>query len=84
MTNSIIEDDMPDRWLEPEAYKTLIRLNYIKSIQSHIPNKCKECNSELAISEDEVYCPKCGLIHQASTDYHAGIHFHLPYGLRLG
>ena len=49
MTNSNIEDkeDMPDRWLTPRDWEKYMRLSYIKSIQSHIPNKCPDCQSIL-------------------------------------
>ena len=85
MTNSIIEEEnMPDRWLEPEDYRIRMRLNYIQSIQSHIPPKCPECNTHLIIDDEQIYCPACGLVTQDSTMFNNGIKFNLPHGLRLG
>ena len=59
------------------------RLYYIKSIQAHVPNTCPECNNELIVDEEQIYCPNCGLITQDSYDYQAGIKYHLPHGLKL-
>lgn len=83
ISNSIVEDDMPDRWLEPENYKIYMRLCFIKSIQSHIPSYCPECGESLTVDEDQIYCPKCGLITQSSTTYSAGLKFRLPHGIKL-
>ena len=59
------------------------RLYYIKSLQAHIPKTCPECNNELIVDEEQIYCPKCGLITQDSYNYQAGQHFKLPHGLKL-
>lgn len=85
MTNSNIEDkeDMPDRWLTPRDWEKYMRLSYIKSIQSHIPNKCPDCQSILETDEDIIYCPHCGLITQSSTTYVAGLKYRLPHGIKL-
>ena len=85
MSNSIIEDDdkLPDKWLEPEDYKKVMRLNYIKSIQSHIRNYCPECHHKLIVDDEQIYCPLCGLITQDSTCYIAGVKYYLPHGLKL-
>lgn len=84
MSNSILEDEMPDKWLEPENYKKNLRLNYIKSFQAHIPSKCPECETPLTVDDEEIYCPCCGLITQTSISFIAGVKYHLPHGLRLG
>lgn len=85
MISSIVrgKKDMPDQWLEPEKYKTKLRLHYIKSIQSHIPTKCPHCNTILEVDEEQVYCPQCGLVTQDSYNYQAGQRFTLPHGLKL-
>lgn len=86
MTNSIVrgKEDMPDRWLEPREWKICMRLLYIKSIQSHTPNYCPECGEPLTVDDEQVYCPKCGLVCLDSTEYTAGLKYNLPYGLKLG
>ena len=60
------------------------RLTYIKRILAHTPSVCPECNTELIVDEEQIYCPHCGLITEDSYDYHAGTKFLLPHGLRLG
>lgn len=50
---------------------------------SHIPRTCPDCEHELIVDEEQIYCPACGLITQDSTCYHAGRKFHLPHGLKL-
>ena len=60
------------------------RLLYIQKLQAHTPSVCPECTTELIVDDEQIYCPKCGLITQDSYDYHAGQHFHLPHGIRLG
>ena len=60
------------------------RLIYIHSIQAHTPHVCPECQSELKTDDEQIYCPKCGLVTQDSIQYSAGHKYHLPHGLRLG
>ena len=60
------------------------RLIYIRKLQAHIPSLCPECGTELEVDDEQIYCPKCGLITQDSYDFHAGQHFTLPHGIRLG
>ena len=88
MTNSIIEEDnMPsnNEWLKTTAEKeTERRLLYIKKMQSHIPPYCPECHNQLIIDDEQIYCPKCGLVTQDSMKFIAGVKYHLPHGLRLG
>ena len=88
METNIIEDtksDVPDRWLmTSEEWDAYIRLVFIKSIQSHIPHKCPECHTILEVDDEQIYCPKCGLVTQDSTEFVSGIKYHLPHGLRLG
>ena len=60
------------------------RLIYISKLKAHTPSVCPQCQTELVIDDEQIYCPKCGLITQDSYDYHAGQHFHLPHGIRLG
>ena len=86
MSNSLVrKDTMPDRWLEPQAYKKQHRLLYIIRLQSHTPRTCPECGAELVYEEDcEVYCPKCGLVVMDSIPYVGGEKITYPYGLRLG
>lgn len=74
---------MTDRWLEPELAKKEMRLNYIKKMQSQIPNTCPECENSLITDESEIYCEKCGVIVAASTEYVAGVRIDLPYGIVL-
>ena len=89
MTNSILkgnedtQEDMPDRWLEPEEYEKKARLLYILSLQSHIPHKCPECHTTLEVDDEQIYCPKCGLVTQDSNKYSAGLPYRLPHGLKL-
>ena len=87
MTNSIVRsdesEDMPNKWLEPENHKQKIRLLYIQSIKSHIPTTCPHCKTTLETDEEQVYCPKCGLVTQDSYNYQAGRKYHLPHGLKL-
>ena len=64
------------RWRNPRLY-------YIKSIQAHTPTTCPECDTELEVDEEQIYCPRCGLITQDSYDYQAGIKYTLPHGLKL-
>ena len=86
MSNSLVrKDTMPDRWLEPQAYKKQHRLLYIIRLQSHTPRTCPECRHDLVFTEDcEVYCPKCGLVCADSIPYVGGEKITYPYGLRLG
>ena len=88
MSNSILrgnksEEDMPDRWLEPENWKQYMRLLYIEKMISHIPNRCPHCHTLLEVDEEQIYCPKCGLVTQDSYDYQAGMKYKLPHGLKL-
>jgi Zn finger protein HypA/HybF involved in hydrogenase expression len=60
------------------------RIIYISKLMAHIPSQCPECSTELEVDDEQIYCPHCGLITQDSYDFHAGQHFHLPHGIRLG
>jgi uncharacterized Zn finger protein (UPF0148 family) len=73
----VSKDNMPDKW-------TNVRLLYIKKLQAHTPTHCPECDCELTIDDEQIYCPECGLVTQDSTEYVASIKYHLPHGLRLG
>ncbi len=75
--NIVSKDKMSDRWLHPRMY-------YIMGLQSHIPNTCPECSHELKIDDEQIFCPKCGLVTQDSSEFIAGMKYHLPHGLRLG
>lgn len=59
------------------------RLNYIKKLQAKTPHECPECNNELTVDDEQIYCPKCGLVTQDSYNYIAGIKYTLPHGLKL-
>lgn len=85
MTNSNIEDktDMPDKWLEPRKWEQYMRILYIESIQAHVPSKCPECHTLLEVDEEQIYCPKCGLVTQDSYDFAAGTKYVLPHGIKL-
>ena len=89
MSNSLLrENNMSPKdgeWLKTSEEKQQeARLAYIKSMQSHIPNRCKHCGTLLTIDEEQIYCSECGLIHQDSTMFNGGIKITLIYGLRLG
>ena len=74
MTNSIVrENRMDDEWLNPRLY-------YLKKLIKPRPNYCPECNTTLEHDEDEIYCPKCGLVTSASIEYVAGFRIRFPYG----
>jgi NAD-dependent DNA ligase len=75
MTNSIIEKDKMDTWLNP-------RLFYLKSFVKPLPNTCPECGCELTTTEDEdeTICTGCGLITSMSIEYVASHKIILPYG----
>ena len=60
------------------------RLIEIKRMMAHTPTTCPECGQDLIVDDEQIYCPKCGLITQDSTCYHAGQKFTLPHGIRLG
>ena len=80
--HSAINDETPDKWLEPEEYQKLQRLNYIKSIKSHVPRrKCPHCRT-YTIENDgwEEYCTTCGLVTMTSYPVSAGEIYHPPYG----
>lgn len=71
-------------WLmTSEEWEKQTRLDYILSIQSHIPSRCPHCHNELTVDEEQIYCPHCGLVTQDSYPYQAGQHFKLPHGLKL-
>ncbi len=70
-------DEMSQKWTNPRLY-------FIKSIQAHTPNTCPECEHDLVIEDEQVYCPHCGLVTQDSIPYVAGFHIVYPHGLRLG
>lgn len=79
-------NDMPKKkdWLmTSEEWQRQTRLDFIRSIQSHIPKRCPHCNSILIVDEEQIYCPHCGLVTQDSYPYQAGQHFKLPHGLKL-
>ena len=87
MSNSLMRSneniDLPDQWLEPENHQQVLRLLEIQKMKSHIPKKCPDCGELLIIDEEQIYCPKCGLVTQDSYNYQAGQHFTLPHGLKL-
>lgn len=60
------------------------RLFYIIKLQAKTPTQCPECNTELTVDDEQIYCSKCGLITQDSYNYIAGVKYNLPHGLRLG
>lgn len=90
MSNSIIRsnenlENNPTKWdMTSEEWEQYLRLLYIKSIKSHIPINCPRCQTLLEVDNEQIYCPKCGLITQNSTEYTAGTKTKLPHGLRLG
>ena len=59
------------------------RLHYILKLQAKTPTKCPECNTELIVDDEQIYCPQCGLVTQDSYNYAAGLKYHLPHGLKL-
>ena len=89
MSNSLLRgNEMPnniDPWLQTREDRLREqRLNYLKSLQAHIPVRCPHCRTHLITDEEQIYCPRCGLVTQDSYPYVAGEHFKLPHGLRLG
>lgn len=88
MTNSIVRGKNkmpePDKWLCPRQHKIWVRLCEIQKMQSHIPPYCPECGEPLTVDDEQVYCNHCGLVCMDSTEYTAGLKYHLPYGLKLG
>ena len=59
------------------------RLLFIISIQANTPKTCPECEHELIVDNEQIYCPKCGLVTQDSYNYTAGTQYKLPHGLKL-
>lgn len=77
MTDSIVRGQSMSK---PQQY----RISYIRRMHAKIPDECPECNTQLIIDDETIYCPGCGLVTQTSTDYVAGQKYFLPHGLRLG
>ena len=54
-------------------------------VKPYTPQRpCPECGSnDIIYTEDETYCNNCKLILSSSSDYVAGNHIDLPWGLLL-
>lgn len=65
-----------------EELLKLLRLNYIKSLKSHIPRtRCPECKTNTIINDGwEEYCSLCGLVTMSAYPVSAGEIYRLPYG----
>ena len=77
-------DETPDKWLEPEEYQKLQRLNYIISLKSHIPrSRCPHCKTHTMKNDGwEEYCTICGLVTMTAYPVSAGEIYHPIYGIK--
>lgn len=76
------DDETPDKWLEPEKYLKLLRLNYIEKLKSHVPRtRCPECKTYTIVNDGwEEYCSNCGLVTMSAYPVTAGEIYQPPYG----
>ena len=74
MLNSIMKMN------EKLATQKIPRIRFLKTFIKPQSSTCPECDSELTVDDDEIYCPKCGLVTSASYDYVAGVKITFPYG----
>jgi uncharacterized Zn finger protein (UPF0148 family) len=56
---------------------------YIQKMKSHIPSRCPKCKTPLRVEDEQICCPKCGLVTQDVYDFSAGMKYNLPHGIKL-